>query len=261
MKKTVLLLFLISGFSAFATVYPGTILFKDGHTEKGFIKSFLEDKIINLELIPSLEHELNLDDKNLKFKTTENGEFSEIPIDYIDEVTLLDNDKTTTYKVIFLKEISIKGEVLNEGRKVFLPLIKKGKINIYGIRYTETDYDGSGGIFRYKGTRFYYQNAKENYAINYYNMEMGEVLFYIKSRMLNPLRELFKDCPAIVNDLNDDSFEGISQRKKENKQEAKLLQKEFKSLSDQDQRKLENIHHYNFNFMEKYIAKYESECN
>ncbi|WP_162126200.1 hypothetical protein [Flavobacterium phycosphaerae] len=256
-----MLLILVSSLNALAKVYPGTILFKDGHTEKGFVKSFLEDKLINLELIPSLEHELNLDDKNLKFKTTENEEFKDIPIDYIDEVTLLDKEKTTTYKVIYLKEISIKGEVLEEGRKVFLPLIKKGKINIYGIKYTETDYDSSGGIFRYKGTRFYYQNAKENYAINYYNMEMGEVLFYIKSRMLNPLRELFKDCPEIVNDLNDDSFEGMSQRKKENKQEAKLLQKEFKNLSNEEQSKMENIHHYNFNFMEKYIAEYESKCN
>lgn len=258
MKEFHTLLFIVfSLHSIKAQTYKGTILFNDGTTKTGIIKSFIEDKIINLNLIDDLEHELNLDDKNLKFKENETDEFQKIAIDEIDEVIL----KNTTYKVILLKDLTSTGELKENGKKVFLPYVREGAINIFGIRYVETS---SGGIpatsMALKSIRFYYQNTKEKYAINYQNIGTLD-LFTFKKRFANPLIDLFKDCPEIVENLENflankkDSF-----NKNGSKERYKKLKKEFKKLPKEEKKKLEVIHKYNFYYIEDFINQYEN-CN
>lgn len=259
MKKIFILSLLFFSILCNAKFIKATIVFHDGHSETGLIKSFLEEKLINLSLTESLEHELNLDDKFLKFKINENSEIKIVTIDDINEVDVdNDNGTSTIYKVILLKEISAKGKVLDKSRKVFLPLIRKGKINIYGIKFKEITKDFQS-TFTSRGTRFYYQRQNENYAINFYNFDNETILFNIKNRIIIPLRLIFNDCPEITKDL-DFAFDNFSKGDKNAKKEYKELQKEFQKLPNAQQEDLNYIHIYQYNFAEKLIERYEL-CN
>lgn len=257
MKLFFTIFLFVASIPVFSQTYKGTILFNDGTSKTGSIKSFIEDKIINLNLIDDLEHELNLDDKNLKFKEHETDEFQKIAIDEIDEVIL----KNITYKVIILKDLTSTGELKENGKKVFLPYVRKGVINIFGLRYTETT---AGNIpsttMNTRSLRFYYQNPKENYAINYQNIGTLD-LFTFKKRYAKPLILLFKDCPEIVNDL--ESFlanKNESSTNKDYRAEDKRLKKEFNKLPKEEKYKLDVFHKYNFCHMEDLISQYEN-CN
>lgn len=254
-KFTILAIFIC--FIANARFEKATILFTDGHTENGFIKSFLEEKVINFSISTSLEHDLNLYDKTIQFKTSEEGELKAIGIDDINEVILFHEDgNSTTFRVIILKEITARGEITDSGRKAFLPYVKKGKINIYGIKFTENGSTPSGH-FQSNGMRFYYHNEKENYAINYQNFNAVSMM-YIKQRMINPFKDLFKDCPALMEKLNTASEGKLGFFKMDKESKEKL--KEFKKMDRKEREKLAIYHHYNFYSIEKMIKEYE-ECN
>jgi hypothetical protein len=256
MKLKLTLITLLISLFANANFEKASILFNDGHTESGFIKSFLEYKIIDLSLSNSLEHDLNLDDKTIKFKTSEEGEVKSISIDEINELTLLyENGGGTTFKVLFLKDISNSGEIKDSGRKVFLPYVKKGKINIFGVKFKQIG-KAISGPFKTDGMRFYYQNEKENYAINYQDIGMLS-LMNLKSRIINPFKDLFKDCPSLMAKLNATSEEKLQFFKMDKESKDKL--KEFKKMDRNERGKLEVYHHHNFYSIEKMMKEYE-EC-
>lgn len=232
-----------------------TILYNDGHKEEGFIKikSFLDGYAGSA----ILEKDLNLDDKSFEFKTTENSEVKVVYTDNVKQVTLKDEKGNDfIYEVVLLKELDKYGNVEGVGTKVYLQPVKKGKINVYGIRYRET---GAGQPYLNGNEyRFYYQNTKENFAINYSGLTLSG-LFNFKERMINPLRELCKDCPEalefIDKKINPDKFD-----EKEVKAEEKRLKKEFKALTDNQKADLSILHFYEVNLLEQLIDKYE-KCN
>ncbi|ESU26119.1 hypothetical protein FLJC2902T_29340 [Flavobacterium limnosediminis JC2902] len=259
MKFKLTLLSLLLCFIANARFEKASILFNDGHSEGGFVKSFLETTIkISLFQSNSKERDLNLDDKTIKFKTSEEGETRTISIDDINEVTIFnESGSTTTFRAIFLKDVNSKGEITDSGCKVFLPYVKRGKINIYGIRYTETSTSNLGpkyGSVRSEEIRFYYQNENENYAINN-NREDLTIIFNIKNRMINPLKDLFKDCPTIMEKLNAASEGDLGWFKMDKETKDKL--KEFRKLDRKEREKLAVYHYHNFYNMEKMITEYE----
>lgn len=256
MKLRFTLLAILISLLANANFEKASILFNDGHSENGFVKSFLENKIIDLSLSTSLEHDLNLDDKTITFKITEEGETRTISIDDINELTLFNkNGEFTIFKAIFLKDVSYQGEIKESGRKVFLPYVKKGKINIFGIKFTETG-STQTGPFHSKGMRFYYQNANDNYAINY--QDIGALsLASLKKRILNPFRDLFRDCPSLMSKLDEASEGSLGFFKMDSESKEKL--KAFKKLERTEKEKLAVYHHHNFYSIEKMMMEYE-EC-
>lgn len=261
MKKSfVLIVLLLSFATSFSKTYKGSINLKNGNTKTGWIKSFLEEKIINLNLIDNLEHELNLDDQKVLFKANENDDYETITIDEIDEIILeFENKESTTFKAIELREITNDGEVKEEGKKVFLPYIKKGKIAIFAIRYNETSNNPyAGTTFAASNMRFYYQNSNKDYAINYQNIKTI-ALFSIKKRITNPLIDLFYDCPEIINEL-ENSLNSKADNAKQMRKEYNESIKEFKKLSKEERNNLKTYHKYHFVTIEKMIEKYET-CN
>jgi hypothetical protein len=113
--------------------------------------------------------------------------------------------------------------------------------------------------------RFYYQNAKENYAINYGNTDefLSDILlekdFWKKvyRRMGDPLKDLFKDCPE-MNSKIDIMMEKYISRDKDFEEKEKLLRKEFRKLPRDKQLDLLTIHYYDFNFIDSLISDYQN---
>lgn len=244
------------------TFQKGKIVFNDGHIEEGFITSFLEDK----RVYGSLEKILDLDDKSFKFKTSESTEVREIFTENVKQVTLVsENGAEVVYEVVLLKELDKEGKVVEEGaQRIYLNPVRKGKINVYGIKYTEryvrtgkemgyTEYELGG-----KQYFFYYQDAKGNFAINYFNVGMGSI-FKLKKRMLNPLKEMYKDCSTALEYI-DKNIDQANIDKKAMKAHDKVLKNEFKALPDEKKYDLKILHYYECYEMDELINVYE-KCN
>ena len=256
MMRLLFLAFIISG-NLFAKdkFEVATVLFNDGHKEEGFIeiKSFLD----GYKPSAILEINLNLDDKSFNFKTSENSEIKVVYTTNVKQVILKDEKGNDfVYEVVLLKELDKYGKVEGEGTKVYLQPVKKGKINVYGIRYREP---GAGQPYLGGNEyRFYYQNTNENFAINYSGLTLGG-LFNFEERMINPLKELCKDCPEalefIDKKINPDKFD-----EKEVKTEEKRLKKEFKALTEDQKNDLRILHFYEVNLLDQLVDKYE-KCN
>lgn len=238
------------------------IFFNDGHYEEGLISSFLEDK----KVFGTLEKILDLDDKSFMFKINESSEVKEIFTENVKQVTLVEgNGNEVVYEVVLLKELDKIGAVVEEGvQRVYLNPVRKGKINVYGIKYTEryvrTGRD-TGYTEYYLGGKeyfFYYQNTKDNYAINYFNVGM-ESMFKLKKRMLNPLKEMYKDCPSALEYI-DKNIDEDNIDKKAMKAHDKLLKSEFKKLPEEKQYDLKILHYYECYEMDELINVYE-KCN
>lgn len=261
--RLLFLVFIISG-NLFAkdTFQKAKIVFNDGHTEEGFITSFLDDK----KVYGTLEKNIDIDDKSFKFKIAESAEVREIFTENIKQVTLVEeNGVEVVYEVVLLKELDKEGKVVEEGaQRVYLNPVRKGKINVYGIKYTET-FVRTGRDMGYteyflggKEYFFYYQNAKDNYAINYFNVGMGSI-FKLKKRMLNPLKEMYKDCPTALEYI-DKNIDQANIDKKAMKAHDKVLKSEFKTLPTEQQNDLKILHYYECFEMDELINVYE-KCN
>ena len=259
MKTKLLLFALLTHLGLQAKFVKASILFNDGHIENGLVDSFLENKFIDFRLFKTMEQELNLDDKKIKFKIDENSEAKSISINDVDEMTLTyKNDYIEQYKVLNMKTISPNGEIVDKHTKLWFRLVKKGKINIYGYRYMAID---NTPISRSASIEYeiYYQNENDDYVVNpYENLDFFN-FGGVKRITLTFLRNLFKDCPEFVAKM-DAQFEETpsNDAMKEYRSKRKEKEQKFAHL-----KKTNSILHYyettSFGFADK-IEEYESEC-
>lgn len=153
--------------------------------------------------------------------------------------------------------------------KIFLPLLKSGKINIYGFYHREVS-GNNGSPFTTSSTLtttpvFYYQNANENYAIDYFNIELQDI-FKTQDRLSNPLKELFKDCPELVKKANDSrnykknlSKEDRKKLKAKAKKSYKDNKKAYGEIPKEERRgDLVEFHQYNLKAFEDLFSEYEN---
>lgn len=268
MKATTLIVFLFFTITSNARYVDCILRFNDGHEEKGLIKSFLEEKWFDMSLSSTVEEELNFDDKNLFFKTDKKAEARKISINEIKEVVLLgDKGEQYIYRVLLLKKISADGTISKKEKKVYLPLLKEGKINIYGYRYKERQIMNGMSLGSSVIEVFYYQNANDNYVLVSDSSALsvlGSVFSgNLKKKMAefvtNPLKDLFKDCKELVDKLNNASNPLVADDKN-SREEFRARQKEFKKLSSEERNNLLTIHAYQYYAIEKLIEEYQ-KCN
>ncbi len=270
MKLNFTLLLIFISFLANAKYTNATIYYNDGQSEKGLINSFLENNFFDFNFFGTFEDGLVYNDKSIKFKLTEEADSKKVSIDNIDKIILHYEGFDKEYKALFIRNINRKGILEESKARIFLPLLRSGKINLYGFYHRETQYNHDRKMPSSTTTvteKFYLQNANENYAIDYYEVELQDV-FSLRDRLANPLKELFKDCPELVEKVHN-SFYGDKNLSKEEKKKMKeqskatfkALQKEYKDIpKDQRRGDLLLFHQYNMTPFEDFIAEYES-CN
>ena len=267
MKFNFTLLLLFIGFFANAKYINATVHYTDGQSEVGLINSFLENSFFDFNIFGTFEEGLVYNDKSIKFKSNEDADTKKIPIGDIDKIIVHYEGFDKEYKALFIRNINRKG-ILEESKvRIFLPLLRKGKINLYGFYHRETNssYDGNRTSTTTSVTEmFYLQNASENYAIDYYNVELQDV-FSLRDRLANPLKELFKDCPELVTKVHNTIYEeNLSKEEKKKLKEQskatwKALQKEYKQLpKDQKRGDLLLFHQYNMKTFDDLMMEYEN---
>ena len=268
LKFTLLVLFI--SYFAQAKEVNATLFFTDGKSETGVLDSFLEDKFFDFNFFGTFEEGLIYNDKTVKFKRNEDSESKKVSIAAIDKIVIHYDGFDKEYRALFIRNIDRKGFLQESKVKIFLPLLRSGKINVYGFYHTENS-TNPGGKFPSGKTFtvseiFYYQNANENYAIDYYNIEIQDI-FNLRDRMANPLKELFKDCPALVTKVDNYMYDkNLSKEEKkklkaESKNMYKATQKEYNKLpKDQKRGDLLLFHQYNMKMFDELLLEYEN-CN
>jgi hypothetical protein len=143
-----------------------------------------------------------MNDADLKFKSDEKGEIRTISIDEVDELTLIyKGDAKQVYKVLYLRGFTSGGEMKDSKYKMWFPLVKKGKINVYGYRYREFDPNYStGGMSMNTEYIYYFQNAKKDYAMSpLADVTLGNAMSGGAQRLMeNCFNDLFSDCPGFA---------------------------------------------------------------
>lgn len=149
MKKiSLLLLFIASAHSYFAQslqfytgkrdFLPIEILMEDGTTKTGFAQDFMLPDVATFSYIgKSSEKSANLDRKEVKFKSSKSDATVQlIPVSDIKSLIYTNEDTQEKFQLDkrIVKEIDNNLEMESEGRVLMLPLMEKGKINLYGYR-------------------------------------------------------------------------------------------------------------------------------
>lgn len=219
------------------------IVFKDGHSENGFIKGFIDKSFTTFNYqtgFETLEKQLNLTDKSFDFKNTEEGVSRKLTNDEIDQITIVHSKaKFSTYQLYGMKTANSKGKIVDLNRKIWLPVIKKGKVNILGFNIVNSN------TGRYGETVVYLNRDGEDFAINPIDRNRINLfnLGKIDDKFVATLNEIFKDCPEFLSSINEDPktfTEQITKRIKENRKEAeKQFKEDSKKLKGNDKKLLE----------------------
>lgn len=267
MKLHFTFLLLFTGFFANAKYTNATVYYNNGQSEKGLINSFLEDNFFDFNIFGTFEEGLIYHDKSIKFKTSEDAEAKKIAIGDIDKIIVHYENFDKEYKALFIRNVNRKGIIEESNVKIFLPLLRSGKVNLYGFyhRETYTNHDRKMSSSSSSVTEvFYLQNANENYAFNYYDIELQDV-FNLRDRLANPLKELFKDCPELLTKVQNTFYEeNLSKEEKKKLKEQskatwKALQKEYKEIpKDQKRGDLLLFHQYNMKTFDDLLMEYEN---
>ncbi|MBC7641770.1 MAG: hypothetical protein H7174_05440 [Flavobacterium sp.] len=221
------------------------VTFADKHTEKGFIYGFIEDKFFALKPsydlgLQTIESRLNFNDNNFSFKNTQDGEKRRLSQNDIIAVNVRIDDESNfqEWRLMDLKTVNVKGEIIDLKKKIWLPLYKSDKINVFATSvYSQPEANGIPfGKPKYGFTMVYLNNSKDNFAINPVDFNRVNIfnMNKIDDKVIFALKEVLKDCPDYVKQLDGDPelvldryFSNRDERRKE-KEELKNLNKDLK---------------------------------
>lgn len=254
MKKLLLLAMIFIWQNNFAQVLiytakkefiPAEIRLANDEIISGYIKEFNVPNAIEFTDFSfnfNLESELRLDRTKFNFKKTPDGASEKIELNNIKSITLKAED-TITYEKLKLKTINSKLEVVDLKREIMAPLIKKGKINVYGLRVYEC---GHGCSLMW--ILAYIKKPNDEFAyipVDYNRLNLFN-LGKIDDKFFKAFEEVGKDCPEFLSYLetrkaqfNDKAYkkELLAARKqfdKDKKEKLKLTDKrERRKMEDQ----------------------------
>jgi hypothetical protein len=254
MKKIffILLLYSINSISQspLVTMTLGTkyreaeITFVDEHTEKGYIYGFIDNKAIEFDFnflseFSSIETRLNLTDESFDFKKSLEEKPIKLKSKDIVEIRLTNYDgKLEYWKLMDLKTVNSKGEIIDLHKKAWLPILKMGKVNLFSINIISRN--------KYAYTISYLNNSNDNFAINPINLSLLDVfsLGKINNKMIFALKDVFKDCPEFLKQLEGDEktvLERYFKNGKEIKEDKKELKEKSENLSRDERKQLEMV--------------------
>ncbi len=241
------------------------ITFVDKHIEKGYIYGFIDNRAIEFDLnflseFSSIETRLNLTDESFDFKKSLEEKPTKLKSKDIVEIKLTNYDgKLEYWKLMDLKTVNSKGEIIDLHKKTWLPILKTGKVNLFSINIISRK--------KYAYTISYLNNSNDNFAINPINFNLLDIFNFnkINEKMIFVLKEVFKDCPEYLKnfDNNPNTFlEKYFKTRQEMKNDEKELKESTENLPKNERKQLEMEMKSKF-FTDPYlklIDEYEKTC-
>lgn len=173
-----------------------------------------------------------------KFKPTTDGKVEKIDGDLVSSITIIDKETFDyrTFKKPDVKRVNRKNEIVDGKDDLFLPLVRKGKYNLYGIPITMRE----GNQKYFSGLFMVFENPRENFAINPLEFSMKDMLNMSKmyERYETGMTELLKDCPEALAEMKKQV--AVLKDKKSRKEANKEAVKEFQKFNAEVKMKLKD---------------------
>lgn len=258
MRLKFIFILLFVSFIGNAKYMYGTITFKDERVQAGFIKASMEKVII---LSSKDEKKFNMEDRIIKFKSTEDGEPITYKISDIKEIRFDYTDGTIgIYAPLPIKTFNKKGDIIDLKILLWLPLVKRGKINLYGLQYYEHQ-KGFGNIYY---SNFYFQNKNDEFAIlPYKKMSVFNTKANIRIRTAF-YHYLFSSCPEFY-ESNTERFRKVIYddfTKEEKKEQLMAEARHYHYYQNSNNyRTIENAFKVSYNNIFIFMNEFADACN
>lgn len=231
---SVFLIGVFTGYSQDIVFYTGKqkfvqteITFANGKVTEGYIKDFRLPRSIEVRGpgydFKSFEKKLRLDRKNFTYKVDLNDEKSiEIGSDSIKSIKFFEGDSITYFEKMTLKTINTKNQLVDLEKEVFLPLIQKSKIDLYGLKVTEAGKDELITVLAY------IKKPDDNFAVIPIDMNRLNIfnVWSIEERFVHGFKSITQDCAAFQA-VMDERLQKIESGDKEYKENMKNSYKDF----------------------------------
>lgn len=199
--KTIILLLLVS-LNAFADFKPGTMSFRDGTSQQGFIE------------VPD-----DSENSKIRFRKEEKGKTEKFPLELIQSFVITNNKGQTVKFAIthlaYFKPFS-KGTAITIHKKwACVQVLKEGKINLYTAWYLTAGAGGGavGGATISGGSLttgdMYINRPGEDHALEFYSGDPSGFSITIGSwkYFTSQVEKHFgKECPELVQKIDKDDF-------------------------------------------------------
>lgn len=239
---------------------PTEITMEDGSTLTGYIENFkytnqsvFGDPLVDFK---SFESKLKLDRKKFKFKKEQEDKVTELNSELMKKITLFEND-TVTYEKLYLKTINSKNELVDLKKQVFIPLIKKGKIDLYGFTVTTQT-----GPFNDINVLSYIKKPEDNFAVIPIDMSRLNLFnaWSMDERFIAGFAEITKDCESYqvyLKEMLEKSKSGDKEYRKAQKENFEKFMKNTPELQNPE----DKLFSYFNSMYITFIDKYTSMCN
>ncbi|MFD2891813.1 hypothetical protein ACFS5J_07305 [Flavobacterium chuncheonense] len=255
------------------TFKNATVLLNNGKTLLGEIHDFESPNVIEIYSlqvnVANLESDLHFDRKEIKFRESGSDEYIKLDSDSINEITYYDKQLKEEQSFKRLRVVkSSNGEILERSRNVFLPLIKKDSINLYGYHlYMNEPYQNKE---KYMTTIVYLNNNNSNEAITPFDANLMEMIMnknIMYSKFIDSYRFVSNDCEDFMSWLNSEIVAEILNKDqgydkyKELQKVIKEGKKQFKSKEDKKDFEMKKYSEYYVIPFDKINQEYKQRCN
>lgn len=207
---------------------PAKIVLTNGKTINGYIKDFTLPKFIRFQgpfsEFKSYEKKLNLDRTKFRFKYTSESESLPIHADSIQTI-MLNEDKPVEYEKMKLKTINNKNKLVDTNLEVFLPLIERGDIDLYGLNVVDSNE-------KLVTVLAYIKKPDDNFAV--IPIDMSDLNIFnawsIGERFITGFMEITKDCDSYQASLQEE----LNKMKSKDKKYIKESEQKFKDYMAQN---------------------------
>ena len=237
---------------------PAKIVLTGGKTIHGHIKDFTLPKFIQFEgpfsEFKSFEKRLNLDRTKFMFKYSPEGESLPIHADSIQTI-ILNEDKPVEYEKMKLKTVNNKNKLTDTNLEVFLPLIERGDIDLYGLNVVDSNE-------KLITVLAYIKKPDDDFAVIPLDMSNFNIFnaWGVGERFITAFMEVTKDCDAYQALLQEE----LNKFKRKDKQYIKESEQKFKDYMTENcgNCNLEQaFSSYYFSRYKHMIDDYSNMCN
>jgi len=203
------------------------ITFLNGKVTEGYLKDFRLPRTVEVRgpgyEFKSFEKKLRLDSKQFSYKKELTDDKAKaIGTDSIKAIKFIEGDSITYFEKMTLKTVNTKNQLIDLEREVFLPLIQKGKIDLYGLKVKEAGNDDLITVLAY------IKKPEDNFAVIPIDMNRLNIfnVWSMEERFVHGFKFITTDCAAFQA-LMDERLQKIESGDKEYKQTMKESYQDF----------------------------------
>lgn len=248
---------------------PALIELNSGEKMEGFVKDFKQPRGFMVSPMGSfgkLEDNLTVKNNKISFKKEEKGSVEKVDVSTIKRIEFKGEMDNEVFEHLKIKSIK-KGKIMDDYRDVFVPLIREGKLNLYGAFISVSQ----GGQSQVVMVMTYIKKPGDEFGyapVDFENLTLFSGQEAAQEGFSRAIETVGRDCPAFVEKMK------LEMEKMNSKEERKKMladyattQKEIAEASKKGKTKEDReaiANEYQMNYMLKgyleMMHTYDTTC-